>query len=308
MSRFVIIPQHQRGKSVVKKHVRRIAAKKSGGGSGSSGASGGGATGGGGGSVEENIKSARSQKLDTLGFHGNNPERQKLHKEIEDKIFSGEKTKNKVFYMTGGAPANGKSTYLESEFSAVPKKGIVEIDSDAIKGGLPEYNYLLKKKDRGAAAFVHEESSALSKKFVKRSISEGNDTLLDGVGDGGYEKLKSKIAGYKANGHKVNANYVTLDTELSVKIARARAKKTGRYVPISYVRAMNKEVSRIVPKALKDNLFDKFSLWDTNTQGKPREIIRHENGKTKVVNKELWNKFLAKGGKRNVSSYSGAFD
>lgn len=258
--------------------------------------------------IEENLKSMRGSKSDTLEFYEGDEKRELLHQEIEKDVFSGTATKNKIFYMTGGAPANGKSTYLESEFSEIPEN-IIEIDSDFIKSKLPDYNKLIETKSwKSAAATVHEESSALSKEFLAKSLDEDYDTLLDGVGDGGYDSFKKKVEGYKSNGHKVVANYTTLDTELSVKIAKSRAEKTKRYVPIAYVRAMNRDVPRMVPRAINDGLYDKFTLWDTNIQGTPRQVIKFENGKVVSVNKKLWIKFLQKGGSRNVSRYSDLFD
>lgn len=247
----------------------------------------------------------KDPNVDSLTYYQQNPskEREEIYKKAEQDVFHEKASKEKVMYMLGGATANGKSTYLESDVSEVPED-VVTIDPDSLKGYLPEYEEIKKSKQwKKAAKEVHEESSELSKRFLSKALGEGYKTVLDGIGDGGIEKLANKIAGYKAKGHKVVANYMSLDTELSVKLAKMRAEKTKRYVPIAYVRYINSEVSKIVPQALERKLYDKFTLWDTNEQGKPKKIVSFENGTTKIESQELWEKFLLKGGKRNYDKY-----
>ena len=259
--------------------------------------------------LEAKIAEAKKAKKGTLEMYENDAERELLRNEIEQKFFEGrEPGEKKVIYMMGGAPANGKSTYLESDVSEVPLDSAMAIDSDQIKQSIPEYGYLQKKKDMEAAAFVHEESSMLSKRVLSRAIDEGHEAILDGVGDGSYEKLKGKVSDMKRNGHQVVANYVSLDADLSLKLALSRAKKTGRMVPAKYIKDTNRDISRIVTKALEEKLFDKFSLWDTNQQGNPRQVIEFADGKVVSVNKELWSRFLAKGGSANVKKYNDLFD
>ena len=58
--------------------------------------------------------------------------------------------------MSGGAPANGKSTVIDSGAISYPKNMAI-IDSDKIKGKLPEYNSMVRSKNFNAAAYSHEE-------------------------------------------------------------------------------------------------------------------------------------------------------
>lgn len=196
--------------------------------------------------------------------------------------------------MTGGAPANGKSTFLDSRSSKIPKK-ILNVNSDLIKEKLPEYELLTGKKDPRAAAFVHEESSALSKRIAAKAIKDGRPMLLDTVGDGSIDSMAKKVSGFRKNGHRISADYVTLDTDLSVKLAEARARKTGREVPLDYVLSMNKEVSRLLPQYVERGFFDELRLWDTNEQGVAKLIFQHIDGVSTVIDESLYARFLAKG-------------
>lgn len=228
-------------------------------------------------------------------------DRQELHESIEAEVFKDiESKKGKTFYMMGGAPSNGKSTFIESEYNDMPMDSLVEINADQIKDRLPEYrkridDYLKKGiSSKAAAAMVHEESSELSKRFVKRSTSEGYNVLLDGTGDNSIDNLRSKVSGYRSSGHRVVANYTTLDTDLALKINEIRYKNTGRYVPPEYIRKVSRTLANIVPIAIEENLFDEFRLYDTNTKGVAKLIAQQLNGEFKILDDKLWKRFLDK--------------
>jgi predicted ABC-type ATPase len=248
--------------------------------------------------VSFNIDFAKNNRLDSSDLYrtpsgGYSASRQKLHNQLIDDYMKAGSTKDGTVYMMGGAPANGKSTVVDAGVLPHPKK-VLKIDPDEIKKGLPEYNLMVKRGDTTAAAFAHEESSYLSKKIIERSLQKDYDLLIDGVGDGEFDKLEIKIKQYKAAGKRVRADYVSLDTDLSVKLAEARAKKTGREVPLDYILDMNSEISKLIPKAIRKNSFDELYLWDTNINGQPRLILTQIDGKLKVHNSELFKRFLKK--------------
>jgi predicted ABC-type ATPase len=199
----------------------------------------------------------------------------------------------KTVFMSGGASANGKSTVLDSGKIIFPKN-MVKVDSDAIKVMLPEYRQMERLRDSRAANFVHKESSLIGKDILKTSIDKNYNALLDGTGDGTIEELTKKVAGMRAKGHKVKADYVSLDTDLSFKLADIRAKKTGRVIPDDFLQHINQQVSVVFPEALEKKLFDDVRLWDTNINGVPRLILEQKNGVTTIYNQDLYNRFLAK--------------
>ena len=99
----------------------------------------------------------------------------------------------------------------------------------------------------------------------------------------------------KSNGHRVSADYVTLDTDLSLKLADMRFKKTGRLVPPEYIKEVNQTIPRILPTAIKNGLFDDLRLWDTNINGVPRLVAEYKEGVFTILDKPLWKRFIDKG-------------
>jgi predicted ABC-type ATPase len=222
-------------------------------------------------------------------------ERQALHDEIIDSHFEGKTSVKKPnSYMLGGGPASGKSTVLDAGLVKFPKN-TVKIDSDGIKDSLPEYTKMLKDKNKGAAAFVHEETSHISKRIMARGIKEKYNVLLDGTGDSSLDGLRKKTAKMRVGGRKVNAEYMTIETDLSVKIANIRGKKTGRFVPESVVRGIHSSVSRVVPQAVEEGLYDNLNVWDNNKKGEAVLIASAKGKELTVRDKDKWEKFLAKG-------------
>lgn len=234
--------------------------------------------------------------IDTFTKHSKNgvftPERQKLHNDILDELFKDVTPVNKpIALMTGGGPASGKGS-----FSDAPKN-YMKVDSDEIKKLIPEYKLGTEKKDAGAAAFSHEESSYISKLAMKRATDNKQNFLLDGTGDSSIESLRKKIEAMRSNGHKVVANYVTVDTAEAVRRNIARAQKTGRMVPQAFVEETHKNISIIFPQALKEKLFDEVTLWDTNERVNVK-VMEYKDGKQTIFNQTLWERFLAKANPR----------
>lgn len=234
------------------------------------------------------------------GYYGDGewtPKRKELHDNIVKNYLSkGKKPKGKVpvSIMMGGAPASGKSSVIKAGLLDVPD-GLITIDADEMKAQLPEYKEMAANKDHRGAAFAHEESSYLSKRVLGEATGEGYGILMDGTGNTSPESVKKKVAMIKKAGHRVVANYVTLDLELSLKNNEDRFKKTGRKVPESYVKKVNKNIPNIVEKALSGELgFDELHLYDTNINGKPRKILEYNDGKLTMHDQALYDNFMKK--------------
>ena len=200
--------------------------------------------------------------------------------------------------MLGGAPANGKSTLVDSGLLPHPKGSLV-IDPDRIKSMIPEYQKMILSGDKtlvaAAANFVHEESSLIGKRIQNEAFTRGVSSVIDGVNDGSFEKVAEKVSKIRGmTGKLIRADYVSLDTDLSLKLARLRAEKTGRVVPESYIRSCNSDISKLIPKAVNSGVFDELYLWDTNINGTPRLVLKMIDGKLSIVSKELYESFLNK--------------
>ena len=225
-------------------------------------------------------------------------DRAALHRDIVKDYIKGSHAESDFVYMLGGAPANGKSTLVESGLLPHPKDALV-IDPDKLKAKIPEYKTMIESGRKGliakAANFVHEESSILGKSIQAEAYRKDICVVLDGVNGGSIEKVEKKIEGIRAaSGKKVRADYVTLDTDLSLKLAQARAKKTGRVVPESFIKGSNRNIAELIPKIIERNLFDELYLWDTNINGTPRLILKMIDGKLEVLEPDLYQKFLSK--------------
>lgn len=227
-----------------------------------------------------------------------NDSRRKLHDDIVKTYLGDTKVKSDYVYMLGGAPANGKSTLVDSGLLPHPKGALV-IDPDKVKSMIPEYQKMITSGDKtliaAAANFVHEESSLLGKRIQKEAFNRGVATIVDGVNDGSFDKVAEKVSKIREmSGKRIRADYVSLDTDLSLKLAQLRAEKTGRVVPESYIRSCNSEISKIIPKAVKNAVFDELYLWDTNINGTPRLILKMIDGELSIESRKLYESFLDK--------------
>lgn len=251
--------------------------------------------------VDERYPPERPLKMESKDRHTNEqgewtPERRSLHNEIHQKAFDDKSpVEHPVTYMMGGGPAAGKSAIIKAGAVVLPKNTI-HVDNDEIKAQLPEYKTMVERKHPGAAMLHHEESSILGKRISRSATVQHYNTILDGTGDSGIDSLASKVSFLKDHGHRVVAHYVTKDTEQSVSDALARAAKSGRTVPVDFIRQTHAEVSRIVPQAIERGLFDEFHLWDTNDRASgPRHVAEAHGSQLTVHDPKLWEDFLAKG-------------
>lgn len=230
------------------------------------------------------------------------PEREAVHKQIIDEMLKGKVPVDGQATMTmlGGGPASGKSSVMSTDTSK--DKHAVTVNPDEFKEKLPGYKELAAKDPR-AADFFHEESSALAKRFSEVAYKENYNVLLDGTGDGSERSVQKKIDGARANGYKVEAKYVSVDTETAVARNQKRyddaiAKgETPRLPPVDMVRATHAKCTDIsVSMASK---FDSIEIWDNNgARGQQKMIASGGNGKglTPVKGQEAaFNRYLAKG-------------
>lgn len=192
----------------------------------------------------------------------------------------------------------------------------VHIDSDVIKGDLPEMQLLRSQGDMRAADYVHEESSDVAKSIQAQSFAAGQDVLLDGTGDNSVDAVEKKCKAARAAGYKVQAAYTTCSTEEAVRrnVIRAfggpKAREMGYHVndnemgvhpegrlpPEDMLRAVHKGVSTVLPELLKKAAFDQVTLHDTEhkTDGKPTLVMSAKGGEVTIHHPELWQSFLGK--------------
>jgi predicted ABC-type ATPase len=197
-----------------------------------------------------------------------------------------------VTFMGGGSGA-GKGSIRESG-QVKFRKGSTLVDSDEAKRAIPEYRKMLDAGDSNAAAYAHAESSDMASRLMAESIERGYDTVLDGTGNGTFEKLAGRVADARQRGAKrVTAEYVTIDTDEALRRAAMRAQDTGREVPEKVIRSTHENVSRIFPEAAERNLFDELRLWD-NMGDEPILVYERVDGVERILNPERYEAFLRK--------------
>lgn len=225
--------------------------------------------------------------------------RRELHRDIVN-WFLGRAGKPKpegerTIYFMGGGPSTGKTTALKSGVTGIPAD-VLKIDTDDIKEFIPEYREWVEWGIGSAASMTQDESKHITQLVSQALIENGGDFVYDTTGDGNYKGFAERLEGLRENGHRIVGHYMTNDLELALKLNEERFKQTGRKVPESNVSYIHQQVSRNIPQALRDGLFDELYLYDTNDLEKgPRLILSHKNGVTKIHDPKAYQKFLKKG-------------
>ena len=192
-----------------------------------------------------------------------------------------------TFNLLGGGPASGKSVFTKANPEAFANSAVV--NADDFKTLLPEYEAADGTFD---AAFVHEESSYLTKKALSYGYDRGFSMTLDGTGDGSTASLTRKIGQARGAGYQVNGYYVTVDTETAVARAAARGAKTGRYVPEVIIRKTHDKVSEVFPKVA--DRFDTLQLVDTSTRPSTLVAQKTAGSSIRIMDHEAYARFVAK--------------
>ena len=222
------------------------------------------------------------------------PDRKRLHQQIIGDILSRQPySQNRRVYMLGGGPANGKSSLIKSGLLPHPENAL-KIDVDEIKLMLPEYQYMLTKRESLAAPIVHVESANIGHDLRSYALESGYDIVWDGIANESLEHRMEAALELKSYGHHCRVDYVTLDMALSLELAELRYQRTGRRVPESVIKEKNRSVAELVPQLIKHQVFDELYLWDTNIHNQPRLILSQKNGKLEVADQALYNNFKMK--------------
>ena len=214
------------------------------------------------------------------------PEREEVHRQIIDQMLrdkvpvQGQAT----FRMLGGGPASGKSSVVKGGcVEVMAKENTLDVDSDAVKEMLPGYADMAAATPE-AAAFFHEEASALAKRVMGVAMRENYNVTLDGTGNGSVASVRGKIAQARRAGYKVSAVYVTVDIDTAIERNKQRYRrqiaqgKNPRLVPARVVVNIHKSVSAILPEVAAD--FDEVELYDNSGPrgSKPTLIARGGSG------------------------------
>jgi predicted ABC-type ATPase len=163
--------------------------------------------------------------------------------------------------MMMGGPAAGKGTIKRTgsiDFLG-PPGSYADVDPDAFKEVIPEYNLMTGLKRADASSRAHEESSMLAKKTAEVALHDQTDFLLDGTG--GSKSWFSRLEHLKELGtHDLQIVLVTKPVDEAVKGAATRAESTGRVVPEDFIRAKYQQIADSWDRVTKTGV--PVQVWD----------------------------------------------
>ena len=178
--------------------------------------------------------------------------------------------KPKVIFI-GGLSASGKSTAVAKLIDR--KEGVedhkayhkfVYINSDNFKTWLPEYNGY-------NAGFLHEESSDIFEKAIKKYRKEGKQVIIDATLKN-TKNANKKIKAFDKAGYETILYGTNIPGEKSIERATARFKRSKRYVPLKIIKKNAEPTSKSVLKLRHKT--DKYAVFDTDVKkGEPVKLI-----------------------------------
>lgn len=231
------------------------------------------------------------------------PERRKLHEKIiASHLAKGRKVpanRKPVALFMLGITASGKSTVRrEVGIGPFDEFGAVEVDPDAVKAALPEYQQGLNlpvppgasAQGRGASArdsakICHKESSEVAVEIGASAVQDRRNVIFDGTGRN-LAKMKKQIAAAKAAGYHVQAIMPHVSVETAKKRADERAEVTGRYVDHAVIEGMAPDVVSNFLELLSE--FDGAHLFNNEGES-PKEMLT--SPPPKVLDKKLFDEF-----------------
>lgn len=195
------------------------------------------------------------------------PERQVLHDKIIDEFLTepaGGYGRDRVMEIIIGPPGSGKSSVVSRSLKSDLRA--IEVDSDAVKERLPEFDGGL-----GANA-VHEESKALADIIMKAAIDGGMNIVHPLVG-GNAEKMAKLIDKMTALGYTVNVRLVHIPATESLSRVINRFGEEGRAIPPSYVMGIGDGPLRTFNLLKQREDINAYSYFDNNVKFGQKPLV-----------------------------------
>lgn len=227
------------------------------------------------------------------------PEREAMHTAIAEKAVAGKippSGRPPEATITVGGTGAGKTTVTRAIMKDDPN--LVNVDSDANKLQIPEYEGLKKSDPQKAAARVHDESKAISKRIIQEAVGKGLDFVYDTSTGGGGEPLFKKL---KDLGYNVKVVYADVPVEEAIKRADLRARESkdpsnrGRVVPEDIIRKKHAEAAKSFLDLSKSPSVDEVRGFDTTTRTPEEFYTRNKSGE-KVANQKILDRVREKAG------------
>ncbi len=157
--------------------------------------------------VEEVVHELLSNKMTTHEYYFQKNEhlaleRANMHQQIIDSVLTRQPySQNRNVYMLGGAPANGKTTLLNSGYIPHPEDAL-KLDADEIKLLIPEFKYMIERKEPLAAAITHQESTNLNDRIRDQALIQGYSKPIL-TSKKGLQNIKQTAARWLKHSHNL---------------------------------------------------------------------------------------------------------
>lgn len=196
-----------------------------------------------------------------------------------------------VAYVMMGGPGSGKSSITKG----IDRSEFVNMDSDEVKGHIPEYHLARAAQDKQAAAVVHAESSEIAKRIRDHAIERRKPLIMDGTGKDA-KKYAEQIDRLKSKGYHVIVLMPHISKTEGLARVKERAEKTGRYVPDKVVKAAYDTIPGNFERLAR--LADEAKLYDNSGPkgSTPDPIVSYDNGEPIVHNEAKLAHFREHGG------------
>jgi predicted kinase len=225
------------------------------------------------------------------------PERDANHEAIAEAAVKGKTAptdRPPEAVITMGGTASGKTTLTRQILGA--DKNRVNVDSDTNKLSIPEYDGLKDSDPENAAARVHEESKAISRRTIQKAVQKGLDFIYDTSTGGGGEKLFKKL---KDLGYNVRVVYADVPVEEALKRSEERAKNSedpsnrDRIIPEDVVRQKHQEAAKAFTTLRNSPHVDEVQAFDTTTRN-PEKFYSRQGQKETVHNSKVLDRIKEK--------------
>lgn len=176
--------------------------------------------------------------------------------------------KGKTIFVITGLPAAGKSTTFANHLSVDNKARL--IDSDEIKKQFEEFNKGL------GADMVHEESSRIATKILRRSVEQGDNIVYPVIGHKA-EKLTDMFKELRKRGYTINLYLNEMERNKAKGRMLLRFAERGRFLPLMLFRKYgNGPTSAYNAAKGKTDHYEWFRS-DTGLGEKPKMIEKGDN-------------------------------
>ncbi len=179
-----------------------------------------------------------------------------------------------------GLPGSGKSSVIR--LVAPDIENYVVADPDAAKEGLPEFQAGIRRRDRGIAGRVHDESKNITDYAVQQARGSRRNIIYDTTGVG-FSPVD--LAGLRGQGYHVKLVYVHVPLNTAKQRVLDREQQTGRGVPENIITnihgMMGGSLISLAPRANKVLLYNNSGtspqlIWQGNGSAATQQLLRRQ--------------------------------